>query len=55
MEVEVEMVVEEKVEVWWRRRRRRRRCWYIAVNTLSTLGSLFSSIPPYRVVRDSGM
>jgi hypothetical protein len=32
------------------------KCWYIAVDTLSTLGSLFSSIPPYRVlVRDSGM
>ena len=29
-------------------------CWYIAVDTLSTLGSLFSSIPPYPVVRDSG-
>ena len=29
-------------------------CWYIAVDTLSTLGSLFSSIPPYRVARDSG-
>ena len=29
-------------------------CWYIAVDTLSTLGSLFSSIPPSRVVRDSG-
>ncbi len=26
----------------------------IAVDTLSTLGSLFSSIPPYRVVGDSG-
>ncbi len=30
-------------------------CWYIAVDTLSTLGSLFSSIPPHCVVRDSGM
>ncbi len=30
------------------------RCWYIAVDTLSTLGTLFSSIP-YCVVRDSGM
>ncbi len=29
-------------------------CWYIAVDTLSTLGSLFSSIPPYHVVRHSG-
>jgi hypothetical protein len=29
-------------------------CWYIAVDTLSTLGSLFTSIPPYHVVRDSG-
>jgi len=29
-------------------------CWYIAVDTLSTLGSLFSSFPPYQVVRDSG-
>ncbi len=31
-------------------------CWYIAVDTLSTLGSLFSSIsiPPYLVIRDSG-
>jgi hypothetical protein len=29
-------------------------CWYIAVDTLSTLDSLFSSIPPYCVVRDSG-
>jgi hypothetical protein len=27
-------------------------CWYIAIDTLSTLGSLFSSIPPYHVVRD---
>jgi hypothetical protein len=34
--------------------RERRGCWYIAVDTLSTLGSLFSSIPPYLVVRDSG-
>ena len=29
-------------------------CWYIAIDTLSTLGSLFSSIPPYLIVRDSG-
>jgi hypothetical protein len=29
-------------------------CWCIAIDTLSTLGSLFSSIPPYHVVRDSG-
>ncbi len=29
-------------------------CWYIAVDTLSTLGSLFSSIPPYLVFKDSG-
>jgi hypothetical protein len=29
-------------------------CLYIAINTLSTLGSLFPSIPPYLVVRDSG-
>jgi hypothetical protein len=29
-------------------------CWYIAVDTLSTLGSLFSSIPPYCIVGDSG-
>jgi len=29
-------------------------CSCIAVDTLSTLGSLFSSIPPYRVARDSG-
>jgi len=29
-------------------------CWCIAIDTLSTLGSLFSSIPPYRVARDSG-
>jgi hypothetical protein len=33
---------------------RHKLCWYIAVDTLSTLGSHFSSIPPYRVVRDSG-
>jgi len=29
-------------------------CWCIAIDTLSTLGSLFSSIPPYRIARDSG-
>jgi hypothetical protein len=29
-------------------------CWYIVIDTLSTLGSLFSSIPPYCVGRDSG-
>ncbi len=29
-------------------------CWDITVDTLSILGSLFSSIPPYRIVRDSG-
>ncbi len=29
-------------------------CWDTHVDTLSTLGSLFSSIPPYCVVRDSG-
>jgi hypothetical protein len=28
-------------------------CWRIAIDTLSTLGSLFSSIPPYHVFRDS--
>jgi hypothetical protein len=30
------------------------RYWYIKIDTQSTLGSLFSSIPPYQVVRDSG-
>jgi hypothetical protein len=29
-------------------------CWYIAIDTLSTIGSLFSSIPPHLIVRDSG-
>ena len=29
-------------------------CWDTDLDTLSTLGSLFSSIPPYRVARDSG-
>ncbi len=29
-------------------------CWYMAVDALSTLDSLFSSIPPDHVVRDSG-
>ncbi len=28
-------------------------CWYIAIDTLSTEGSLFFSIPPYHIVRDS--
>jgi hypothetical protein len=34
-----------------------KRCWDTHVDTLSTLGSLYSStsIPPHRVVRDSGM
>ncbi len=29
-------------------------CWYITIDTLSTLGSLFSSIAPYHIVRDLG-
>jgi len=41
-------------ELHRRRRYPGTKCWCIAVDTLSTLGSLFSSIPPYRVARDSG-